>query len=176
VRDVLGLLDPALTADDDLVAAVEAGLVQEYPPASVAGLMVRFGRAELQRQLFRGVEVVSAEIQVELLWHVLTGPVRSPVSVHPLEPQITAGAVGQSDELVRTEELAHPGQRTVEARQRPRVGTVQSHPSQYSAWQPSLLHVPRDCLREPPLPHRTRRLHRWSSGLPLPQSNRRLTP
>src|SRR3954462_2996120 len=111
-----------------------ASRIQEHPPASVAGLMVRFGRAEFQRQLFHRIEVVSAEIQVELLWHVLTRPLRSPVSVNSLESQITAGVVRQSDELARTEELAHPGQRTVEARQRLRVGTVQSHPSQYSAW------------------------------------------
>jgi hypothetical protein len=48
-----------------------ASRIQEYPPASVAGLMVRFGRAEFQRQLFHRIEVVSAEIQVELLRHVL---------------------------------------------------------------------------------------------------------
>src|SRR6185295_17337288 len=111
-----------------------ASRIQEYPPASVAGLMVRFGRAELHHQLFHRIEVVSAEIQVELLWHVLTRPLRSPVSANPLESQITAGVVGQSDELARTEELAHPGQCTVEARQRLRVGTIQSHPSQFSAW------------------------------------------
>jgi hypothetical protein len=34
---------------------------------------------------------------VELLWHVLTRPPRSPVSVNPLEPQITAGVVRQSE-------------------------------------------------------------------------------
>src|SRR3954470_6042857 len=108
--------------------------VQEHPPASVAGLMVRFVRSEFQRQRFHRIEVVSAEIQMELLGHVLTRPLRSPVSVNPLESEITAGAVRQSYELVRTEELAHPGQCTVEARQRLRVGTVQSHPSQFSAW------------------------------------------
>jgi hypothetical protein len=118
-----------------------ASRIQEYPPASVAGLMVRFGRSEFQRQLFHRIEVVSAEIQMELLWHVLTWPLRSPVSVNPLESQITAGAARQSDEPVRTEELAHPGQCTVEARQRLRVGTVQSHPSQYSTWHHSLLRV-----------------------------------
>lgn len=97
----------------------------------------------------------SAEIQVELLWHVLTRPLRSPVSVNPLEPQITAGAFRQSDELVRTEEFTHPGQCAVEARQRLRVGTVQSHPSQYSAWHHSLLRVrasvsvSRRCTRSP---------------------------
>src|SRR5262245_65193760 len=89
-----------------------ASRIQEYPPASVAGLMVRFDRAEFQRQLFHRVEVVSAEIQVELLWHVLTRPLRSPVSVNPLESQIAAGVAPQSDELVRTEELAHTGQCT----------------------------------------------------------------
>src|SRR5215217_2140079 len=92
--------------------------IQEYPPASVAGLMVRFGRTEFQRQLFHRIEVVSAEVQVELLWHVLTRPLRSPISANPLESQITAGAVRQSDELLRTEELPHPGQCTVEGRQR----------------------------------------------------------
>ena len=49
-----------------------AGRIQEYPPASVAGLVVRFGRAEFQGELFRRIEVVRAEIQVELLWQVLT--------------------------------------------------------------------------------------------------------
>jgi hypothetical protein len=44
-----------------------ASRIQEYPPASVAGLMVRFGRAEFKGQLFHRIEVVSAEIQVELL-------------------------------------------------------------------------------------------------------------
>ena len=129
--------------------------IQEYPPPSVAGLMIRFGRTEFQRQLLHRIQVVSTEIQMELLWHVLTRPLRSPVSINPLEPQITAGAVRQSDELARTEELAHPGQCTVEARQRLRVGTVQSHPSQYSAWHHSLLHVrasvfvSRRCTRSP---------------------------
>ena len=33
-----------------------ASRIQEYPPASVAGLMVRFGRAEFQRQLFHRIE------------------------------------------------------------------------------------------------------------------------
>jgi len=132
-----------------------ASRIQEYPPASVAGLMVRSGRAEFQGQLFHRIEVVSAEIQVELLWDVLTRPLRSPVSVSPLESQITAGVVRQSDELVRTEEFAHPGQCTVEVRQRLRVGTVQSHPSQYSAWHHSLLRVrasvfvSRRCTRSP---------------------------
>ena len=65
-----------------------ASRIQEYPPASVAGLMGRFGRAEFQRQLFHRIEVVSAEIQVELLWHVLTRPLWSPVSVDPLESQM----------------------------------------------------------------------------------------
>ena len=58
------------------------------------------------------------------MWHVLTRPLRSPVSVNPLEFKITAG-------VVRTEEFAHPRQCTVEARQRLRVGTGQSHPSQF---------------------------------------------
>lgn len=62
-----------------------AGRIQEYPPASVAGLMGRFGRTEFQCHLFHRIEVVSAEIQVELLRHVLTRPLRSPVFVDPLE-------------------------------------------------------------------------------------------
>src|ERR1043165_5005228 len=122
-------LPPPVTSGRHQAEGV-AGRIQEYPPASVAGLMVRFGRAEFQGQLFHRIEVVSAEIQVELLWHVLTRPLRSPVSVNPLESQITSGAVRQSDELARTEEFTHPGQCAIEARQRLRVGTVQSHPSQ----------------------------------------------
>jgi hypothetical protein len=43
-----------------------ASRIQEYPPASVAGLMVRFGRAEFEGELFHRIEVVSAEIQVEV--------------------------------------------------------------------------------------------------------------
>ena len=78
-----------------------ASRIQEYPPASVPGLMVRFGRTEFQRQLFHRIEVVSAEIQVELLWHVLTRPLRSPVSVNPLESQITAGTDRCSSGLPR---------------------------------------------------------------------------
>lgn len=126
-----------------------ASRIQEYPPASVAGLMVRLRGSKVQRQAFRPIEVVSAQIQVKLLWHILAWPLRSPISVNPLESKITAGVVRQSDELVRTEELAHPGQCTVEARQGPRVGTVQSHPSQFSAWQHSLRDV--RCLRNLPL-------------------------
>lgn len=110
-----------------------SGRIQEHPPAPVAGLMVRYDRAEFQGQLFHRIEVVNAEIQVELLRHVLARPLWSSVSVNPLEPQITTGSVCQSDEPVRTEQFTHPSQRAVEARQRPRVGTVQGHPSQYSA-------------------------------------------
>jgi hypothetical protein len=68
-----------------------ASRIQEHPPASVAELMVRFGRSEFQRQLFHRIEVVSAEIQMELLWHVLAWPLRSPVSVNPLELSTSAG-------------------------------------------------------------------------------------
>lgn len=124
--------------------------IQEHSPASVAGLMFGFCRAEFQGQIFHRIEVVSAEIQVELLRHILTRPLRSPVSVNSLEPQITTRVMCQSGELLRTEELAHASQCTVEARQRLRVGTVQGHPSQYSTWHHSLLRI-RASVREPPL-------------------------
>jgi hypothetical protein len=38
--------------------------IQKYPPASVAGLMVRLGRAEFQSQLFHRFEVGNAEVAI----------------------------------------------------------------------------------------------------------------
>lgn len=108
--------------------------IQENPPASVARLMVRLDRAELQCQLFRFIEIAGAEVQVDLLWHFRARPLGWPVSVNSLESEVTAGVITESDELRNAEDLAHPGQGTVEARQCLRVGAVQGHSSQFSAW------------------------------------------
>lgn len=61
------------------------GRVQQHPPPVAARLVVGPDRAEPQRQLLRGVKVLPPKVEVELLRHVLTGPLRGPVSVDSLE-------------------------------------------------------------------------------------------
>jgi hypothetical protein len=68
------------------------------------------------------VELAHAHVQVELLRHVLTGPLRGPVSMDSLEAQVAARTSGQGDEPVGVIAGLRACQLLVEPGQSPGIG------------------------------------------------------